>query len=259
LGQIEYKNLNYKIFVMNIKKIPLKYIFLDWSHTLVKDLWRVAWTHNIIRNMIDEDPVTVSEFREVLKISTSAADNYNKWRIVDGTEEKSENLFKFLYENLYSTSNDIMEPELYEDSMSVISMIRDMGIEMIMVSSHPEDALKAEMKALGVSEYVTEIHGSVGDKGEKLIEIMSRLDINPREVAYVGDSIYDMMYAEAAGVVAIAKYYDGYSTKESMDEMIEAIRSRNKPHARVNTLTDLLNILEHDEDRHQVYLTLGYY
>lgn len=234
----------------------------------MKDLFKVVWTHNIIRTMLGEDPISVSEFIEVLKVSTSAADNYNFWGLVENdNDERSEHAFDFLYKNIYGTSNEMMLPKLYEDSIQSLKTIKEMGVKMIIVSAHPEEGLKEEMETLGVSKYIMEmedmlereIYGSVEDKSAKMIEIMDRLNIEPGTAAYVGDTVGDMLYAEAAGVVAIAKYYDGYVTKESMDETIEIIKSRNHPHLRINTLTDLVNMLEYFEDEHQVYLTLEAY
>ena len=234
----------------------------------MKDLFRVVWTHNIIRTMIDEDPISVSEFIEVLKVSKSAADNYNFWGLVENdNDERSEHAFDFLYKSMYGTSNEMMLPKMYDDSIQSLKTIKEMGVKMIIVSAHPEEGLKEEMETLGVSEYIMqmedmlerEIYGSIEDKSSKMIEIMERLNIEPGTAAYVGDTVGDMLYAEAAGVVAIAKYYDGHVTKESMDETIEIIKSKNHPHLRIGTLTDFVKKLEYVKNENQVYLTLEAY
>jgi|GEM_PF-6005685 len=228
-------------------KRPIRVLFVDYSCTLADDSETVLSTHNAIRDMYDKDWIGLDRFREDIMYASTYLDNYREWGIIDEeptAEERGENYIGFLYENLYQTMGKLIEPFPYEDAEETLSRIRDMGIEIIVISLHPQKSLEKELKMFGLYKYVSRAYGDVHNKDKKLVEVMHESGINPEEAAYMGDTPHDIISAERAGVASIAKYGSAYATKESVDEALEGLRKRGHPSLAVHNLKDIVERIQ---------------
>ena len=79
-----------------------------------------------------------------------------------------------------------------------------------------------------------DVWGSVSDKTEKLKELVEKFDVRPDQVVYIGDMIWDVRSAKAAGVKSVALrrgYHGRMLDKENADVIVE-------------DLTELLGVIE---------------
>lgn len=75
------------------------------------------------------------------------------------------------------------------------------GIKLAIVSGRKSRAVERRMSRLPADDVLQ----GVGDKASALREIMARHNLNPEQVAYVGDDLNDLLAFEAVGVkIAVA-------------------------------------------------------
>ena len=90
------------------------------------------------------------------------------------------------------------------DSMR-IQQVREIGIEVMILSSEPNTVVAARAKKMGVEA----VHGvGLQDKGRVMREVLAQKNINAEEVVYIGNDWNDLPCFEAAGwAVAVADSY----------------------------------------------------
>lgn len=124
----------------------------------------------------------------------------------------------------YYDSIGMNECALYPGVREILQHLREKGYTIGLASSKPEHNCRGILENLGVAEYFDYIVGaSRGPKRrEKVLvlkEAFRRMDVTDlSEVVLVGDTKYDAIGAEKAGIVCIGVTF-GFGTRE---ELLEA-------------------------------------
>lgn len=108
------------------------------------------------------------------------------------------------------------------DSVGALRKLRHAvgdAFPIAVISAHPQDLLTADLVRYGIAGGIfTKIQGDCFNKTDALIAFARTNGLDPKCVAYVGDTIGDMHAAQCAGVVSIAATC-GYHSREMMIAM----------------------------------------
>jgi len=109
-------------------------------------------------------------------------------------------------DNLVWTDQDGRETVAASRSDSMrVDELRELGIEMMILSSEVSSVVSARAKKMGVEA----VHGvGLSKKGEALRQLLAEKDLNPSHVVYLGNDLNDLpCFAIAGWAVAVADAY----------------------------------------------------
>jgi len=117
------------------------------------------------------------------------------------------------------------------DSMRIGEM-RELGIEVMILSSEPNPVVVARAKKMGVEA----VHGvGIHEKGRVMREVLQRKNVQAENVIYIGNDRNDLPCFEIAGwSVAVADAYP------EVIRMADHILSRAGGHGALRELCDLI-------------------
>jgi pyrophosphatase PpaX len=98
----------------------------------------------------------------------------------------------------------------------VLSLLREKGVRLAVVTGKGPDSALVSMKYLGLQFYFEYLETGTPDgpnKPEAVLQVLQRWGIKPDEVAYVGDTPYDM---EAALSVGVHPFGAGWAPKAAL-------------------------------------------
>lgn len=136
-------------------------------------------------------------------------------------------------DNSVITDQDGKESVLASRSDSMhIKTLREQGIEMMILSSEPNNVVQARAKKMGVEA----IHGvGMQDKGRVMREVLEKKNIKAENVIYIGNDLNDLPCFEIAGwSVAVADAYP---------EVIRAadfVLTKNGGHGAIRELCEII-------------------
>jgi len=136
-------------------------------------------------------------------------------------------------DNSVITDQDGKESVLASRSDSMhIKTLKEKGIEMMILSSEPNNVVQARAKKMGVES----IHGiGMQDKGRVMREILEKKNIKAENVIYIGNDLNDLPCFEIAGwSVAVADAYP---------EVIRAadfVLTKNGGHGAIRELCEII-------------------
>lgn len=82
-----------------------------------------------------------------------------------------------------------------------IKLLMKFGIEIAIISGRESLSVNRRMELLGV----THIHQNIQDKLQKLKELQDKLNLNPEQIAYIGDDVPDLPPMQYVGIgIAVA-------------------------------------------------------
>lgn len=113
-------------------------------------------------------------------------------------------LARFLEE--YEASHDACRAP-FAGIDEVLRRIDTRGAQLAIVTGKGAGSAAISVRRLGLDRYFDlVVSGSANGviKADQIREIADRWDMSPGQIAYVGDTVYDMEHAHAAGAVAIA-------------------------------------------------------
>ena len=132
-------------------------------------------------------------------------------------------------------------PRLIDGAEETLARLKNDGVRAALVTNGTRSRIDREIVALGVDRYFD--HVICGDDGLErkphpaaLQECLRRIDVEPHEAAYVGDSAEDMMMGHAAGVtcVGVRGPYPTHQTLAAAD-----------PHVIVDSIVDAIDALHY--------------
>jgi len=120
----------------------------------------------------------------------------------------------------------------YRSDSVRIRELRERGIEVMILSSEPNNVVAARAKKMGVEA----IHGvGIQDKGRVMREVLEKKNVNAENVIYIGNDLNDLPCFEVAGwSVAVA---------DAFPEVIRAadfVLSKAGGHGALRELCDLI-------------------
>lgn len=124
---------------------------------------------------------------------------------MDFWKQQFPNCTKDQIHNLFLEGLDLAgDAELYPNVEDVLKNLKNRGINLAMMSSHPQEKLVSYINHFGLTKYFGDINGGVGDKVKSFPGILKRNGFNPKETMYIGDMVHDMKAAQGAGAVSVA-------------------------------------------------------
>lgn len=202
----------------------IKNILFDWSGTLMDD---VTATHKATSHI----------FKSLGGTPMSLEDHKTKFFLpfMDFWKQKFPNCTKDQIYSLFLEGLNLAgDSELYPNIENVLKKLKDRGINMAIMSSHPQEKLVSYVNHFGLSEYFQEINGGVSDKIKYFPEILERNSFNPKETMYVGDMVHDMKAAQNAGALSVAITWG-----HQPEEMLKA----TNPDYLISNITELEELL----------------
>ena len=200
----------------------------DWSGVVSDDRKPVHLANMRVLECRGITPLTLDEW--LPKTTLTPREFFRN----QGITEDEEMLFDEYRRNYGALVAEGIRPVPYTDARPFWEHLVGIELRPDVISSHPTDHLQAEAREYGIYPYVGRFVGSVKDKGQEIWRLISRRDINPQRYAYVGDTVYDIHAARAAGVIAIA-VATGYHTRERL--------AKAEPDVLVDSLTELMHLI----------------
>lgn len=195
----------------------------DWSGVISDDRRPVYEANMRLLKRHGKQRMT---FKEWLPRTTLSAREFLANHGVIGEPDK---LFEEYRQELNKVRADEIHPVLYPNTLKALEKLLKNGKKLIVVSSHPEKNLREEAKEYGIEQFFKFFIGNSKDKTRGILEACERVNVKPSflEIAYIGDTIYDIHAAKKAGVYSIA-ITNGYHVKERLkkenpDKTIESL------------------------------------
>jgi len=109
---------------------------------------------------------------------------------------------------------------LFPDVAETLAALHGKGVPLALVTNKPTPFVAPLLEALGIAQYFTFVVGGddVANKKphpEPLLLVCKKLNIQPHELLFVGDSRNDILAAKAAGSVSVGMTY-GYNYGEAI-------------------------------------------
>ena len=200
--------------------MPIRAILFDKDGTLVdfQRTWGPA-THALLAHFAAGDRVVFDELAAVSGfvaaeqrflpdspiISGATPDFGSLWAQVLGRPATSD--FFAEIDRLYNvTGLEHLAP--IGDPAGVLAGLRRRGYQLGIATNDPEASAHAQIARLGIARLVEFVAGYDSGFGAKpaagpVLAFARALDVEPREVAVVGDAVYDLVAARAAGAIAV--------------------------------------------------------
>ena len=204
----------------------IKLMIFDWSGVISDDRKSV---HESNGRMCEAWGIARQDFTSWLRDSTSSAATYFTMRGIVKDPSEIQEIYRTTLEQV---KQDGIVPTLYPDAVVSLQKLKQLHEKVFVVSMHPADHIKQEAAGYNLEGLVTGIVGGVKDKVIAIADIIKSTGLSAHEVAYVGDTSYDIQAAKKAGVIAIA-ITTGYHSREKLFE--------ESPVLIVDSLTELTN------------------
>jgi len=183
----------------------IKNVIFDWSGTLSNDIIPVYTATMKVFETLGLKALSLEEYKKEFMLPYM--DFYKKFR-KDLKKEKVNELF-------FNEINSVKEPKLFSEAKELLEYLKKRDIKMAILSSHPEEKLKKEIKEQAVKKFFKGIYGGVHNKVKTIKEIIKNENFKAKETAYVGDMTYDIEAGKKAKVIAIAVSW-GYQNESKL-------------------------------------------
>ena len=206
--------------------MKIEAVVFDWSGTISDDTEPVYYANMKISDEYGIPKLPFEEWKENVALSPR---EYFKER---GVDEDPEKIFQ-LYTKYFSEAP--VRPKLLPNVEEILSYLKLKNKTIAIISSHPEENLKSEIREYGLDSSISMIYGSVKDKVDALKKLGNMLNVQPSSILYVGDTIYDVISAREAGTLSAA-VLTGYHSRNRLE--------KENPDLLINTLGELSQFIE---------------
>ena len=172
---------------------------------------------------------------EILMATVGGSGLVEQMRLLD--EERVDELVA-----CYRDHNEPLHSELVECSglTNVLETLRGEGRRLGIVTAKRRATVELAFRYLPLADFFDVVVSSDDTERHKphpepVLHALERLDAQPAQAAYVGDSPFDVRAAKAAGVQAVAVTWGGIHSRERLEA--------ERPDALVTTAEELLGAL----------------
>lgn len=204
----------------------------DHSGVLSDDR-RPVYAANMI--LMDKYGLDRLSFGDWLAATKASAGDLIRSFGVDVSKDEIDNEYAAVYTEIVSRSDDPIRPEMYSDVPDTLRALREKGLDLAIVSSHPKANLVRELKGYGILDLFDEVSGDPMGKTERLKAICDRFGVLPREAFFVEDTIYGLRSGHESGVNCFG-VTTGYHSREMLESEGTAV-------VVVDSLTELLDFV----------------
>ncbi len=205
------------------KIIEYQHIIWDWNGTLINDTWLVVEIINkmLARRKLQE--VNQERHRDIFDFPVM---NYYSTIGFDFSKESFEKLTDEFISEYYDRFN---ECKLFDEAEGVLRQIRGRGILQSVLSASQEDLLKAKIKHYGIDKYFYNIIGLKNHYAESKIERgkswITQLNLEPRDVLLIGDTIHDYEVSKSIGCDCLLVANGHHSYERLASQGVEVIKT----------------------------------
>ncbi len=186
----------------------IKNIIFDWSGTISNDLIPVYTAVRRVFERLGMKSLTLEEYKREYVLPYM--DLYHKFNPL-ADKAVVDRLF---LEEIQKT----VPPRPFPEASETLYRLHKQRRWLAVLSSHPQKKLNLELVEYGMAEYLSLVEGSAHDKIQAIAEMIKRNSIDPCQTAYVGDTLYDMVAGQAAGVRTVFVSW-GYHPEEKLSEI----------------------------------------
>jgi phosphoglycolate phosphatase-like HAD superfamily hydrolase len=180
----------------------------DYSGVMQDDRDPFYEANMMILDHYDKPRMTKDEW--LTKTQISAA-KFAQSQGIDVEDDVLNNMNKKFYEEVVRSGK---RPVLYPDVKETLEFLRREGINMSILSTHPQENLMSEVKEYEILGYFTLVVGSSKDKTKDLKEICEKVGDN---VLYVDDSMWGVIAGKRANVLT-AGITTGYHPRSMLEQ-----------------------------------------
>src|SRR6056297_855742 len=205
------------------KIIDYQHIIWDWNGTLINDAWLVVEIINKILARRNLQEVNQERHRDmfdfpVMKYYSSIGFDFSK--------ESFEKLTDEFISEYYDRFN---ECQLFDEAEGVLRQIRERRILQSVLSASQEDLLKAKIKNYGIDKYFYNIIGLKNHYAESKIERgkswVTQLNLEPRDVLLIGDTIHDYEVSRSIGCDCLLVANGHHSYERLASQGVEVLKT----------------------------------
>jgi len=190
--------------------MKVKIVVTDWSGVISDDR-KPVYTANM--RLLDDYGKPKMSFEEWLPRTRMTPQEL----LGDcGINDDPDKIFRQYTKYLEEAKKLGIVPILYPNVKETLEYLQDNNKSVVVISSHPEESLRREAMEYGIANLISLIVGNSRGKVEELREVCRNFNLAPREIVYIGDTIYDMRAAREVGVCSAA-VCDGYHTREKLE------------------------------------------
>ncbi|SRR3989338_6270020 len=179
--------------------------------------------------------ITPSSFEEWLTMTNASAGEALIARGIPVSKKEIDELHAQFYREVTTREANPTKPIMYPDAPEVLQALRDRGLKLAVVSSHPAASLRQELAEYGLSDNFDIVSGDPSPKARRLVDVCFDLQIPVGAAFFVGDTIYDLKAGYLAGVDCFG-ITTGYHPRQRLEAERKAVRV-------VDSLTELLQLV----------------
>ena len=187
----------------------IKAVVLDWSGT-VSDDRRLVWTANMaIFRHYGLEEIHLEEF------ITNAQGTVVAMAKTLGIRDDPETIIQLYTDKLTEAKSKGIMPQPYSDAAETLAQLNSLGVNVMVLSSHPTAHLAEEAELFGLRHLIAKLVGDSYDKVAGLATILQELGLSKAEMLYAGDTTFDIRAANEVGVYS-GGISTGYHTRERL-------------------------------------------
>lgn len=186
-------------------------IIFDWSGTLSDDRQSVYAANNRMQAYYGLPSNTFDEF---LTTVTMTPIEYFRSR---GVSDSGEEIYALYRRYFQESLNEGICPCVFQDAYETLTVLKNRNVSTAVVSSHPTIFLKKESQEYQLAPLLKIVRGDATNKTDSMLSVCETLGCVPAQSMYIGDTIYDIRSAKAAGLQS-AGIATGYHTAESLKQ-----------------------------------------
>jgi len=185
-------------------------IILDWSGLISNDAPPVYEANMRLLEYHGKARIGFEEWRS---LTGATAAGFLRNCGIDADEQETYKIYRRHFDKISSNGG---RPRIIPGVLETLEQLRDLRLGVL--STHPQVNLRDEMQRYGIDDFFEFAIGGVIDKAQGLAGICERFGFNRYRTLYVGDMVYDVRAAKAAGLtsVAVSSRY-AYHTRERLE------------------------------------------
>lgn len=178
---------------------PKRYMHIiwDWNGTLINDIDVVLSAMNASMGKRGMERLTKERYKKVFSFPVK---DYYKSLGFNFEDESFETVNHEFIEAFTKLSSQI---RLHDEVETVLTEIREKGLTQSILSACEHKLLNQQVKNLGITHFFQQIQGlsnnNADSKVQNGINMVKDLELNPKTVLFIGDTIHDAEVAEAIG------------------------------------------------------------
>lgn len=170
-------------------------LIFDWSGTLVDDLGPVIEATNYVLGVYGKPPLDREQFRVQFRLPYK---EFYAEVLPEVPLEELEEHFRMAF------GASRVPVTVLPHAREKLEWCRRHGVRAFVLTSMDANAFRLQLEEFGFEDYFEATYAGVLDKRERILELIERHQLDPRESAFVGDMTHDIETARHARLTSVA-------------------------------------------------------